>query len=395
MRRRSWHQKLLGLFVGIVGMVAMLVVAPAPAYAATASWQQDGYNATDSGYNPLETAITPATVGNLDYRWSLTSPVVRDACSKQSRPVVAGGRMFAGNQAGIGAYDAATGKRLWFTKYGRPSDSATPILAVVSGRLYVASSECTSESDPSTAIFALDAATGHQLWLTGHDGHVSMVVDKGVVAVSGFGLGGAVTTGFQATDGAKLWSRSGELLAGSVSADGRLLLRRDDDSGAVGTRAVSILTGAPLWTNTKDWYALAASPAGNRVFVRTGTGGLAAVDPGNGAVLWSVATGGYAAAVDQNRIYVARDSGGVAARNVTTGAQVWGSAQSTLGQVNKPIVAGGVLYLTSVSGTVLTMRAGTGDFIDSFLIHDVVGHPVVVNGRLYVTDGRVLDMFSL
>jgi DNA-binding beta-propeller fold protein YncE len=66
------------------------------------------------------------------------------------------------------AYSAATGARLWVTRYSGPAngDDAARSVAVSpgGGRVYV-----TGGSYPGTATLAYSAATGAQLWLARHD----------------------------------------------------------------------------------------------------------------------------------------------------------------------------------------------------------------------------------
>src|SRR3954466_7326258 len=62
--------------------------------AAACDWTTVGFDASRSGWNAPDTAITPANVGTLTQRWkaALGSP-------SGSEPVVAGGRVFASSNA--------------------------------------------------------------------------------------------------------------------------------------------------------------------------------------------------------------------------------------------------------------------------------------------------------
>jgi outer membrane protein assembly factor BamB len=98
----------------------------------------------------------------------------------------------------------------------------------------------------------------------------------------------------------------------------------------------------------------------------------------------------------RSTVYVTRGTA-LQIRSTATGALLWSTDFGQWAQLGKPVVARGVVYAT-VDGTELYPF----DAVTGRALHDehwplyagVVGHPVIVNGRLYVTDGRVLDMYS-
>jgi outer membrane protein assembly factor BamB len=96
---------------------------------------------------------------------------------------------------------------------------------------------------------------------------------------------------------------------------------------------------------------------------------------------------------DGPRLYVAQGST-LVARDAATGAEVWSHASSS--PLGKPVIAGGVVYNTVSGRGVEPLDAATGANLDfDAPFGGVVDHPVIVNGRFYVTTGRVLDAFAL
>lgn len=157
--------------VGRSWSVVVLVAAvcwPGPGFRvaygnAAASWAQDGFGATGSGFNPAEKWLVPARLARLKRQWTVTA-TGRQVCASQSAPVMAGGRLFLTGRESIGAYDAATGKPLWTHAYADPMDTVTPRLAVAGDTVLAATWGCQSQSDPNGDLLALDAATGALRW---------------------------------------------------------------------------------------------------------------------------------------------------------------------------------------------------------------------------------------
>jgi outer membrane protein assembly factor BamB len=369
---------------------ALTTTAASAATAEPAGWVADGYGPGNTGHNPTETEITPGTVASLRHRWSIVSPVVRDSCARQAPPVVAGGRLFLSDQGGIAAYDATTGAQLWTYRFGAAYDEETPRLTVAGDRLFASFNSCVSVSDPDGRLTAFDAATGDQVWTVRRDAPMFVkVVDRGVVVVSGQDVGTALVTAYGVGDGAELWSREG-LLPRPVSAGGRLLLTRFDAAGA---DLVDIGTGEALWGSARTWAVLAADPTGELLYAAGPAAELLAVRAQTGAVVWTVPDAAGQLSVDGSRLYVTRGTE-LVSRDADTGAQLWAKPASA--QYGKPVTAGGVLYATVSGVRVNVLDPATGGFLDAdATFEQAVGHPVIVNGWLYVTTGRVLDAYRL
>lgn len=375
-------------------LVGVLAVGLAPsaemAHAAPASgWAQDGYGPGNTGANPYERTITTRNAGKLRYRWSVLSGVTRSGCMAQSPPVVAGRRLFLPDSSGFAAYDAVTGQRLWRRSVAI-FDSETPKFAVSGELLISAANTCGSVSDPDVELAAYDAATGARRWSVKRDAPMAhMVVDRNVVVVGGGDAGEDRVTAYRRSDGKELWSKADQQLHADVSANGRLLL-----GNSKGSRAVDIVTGKELWSTKAQWMVAAADPAGERFIVGDGTGGLYALDAKDGDTVWSAADlEGANIAVDNERVYASLDTH-LIALNVKNGKKIW-DQEFYSNPLGRPTVAGGVVYAPIEDGWLVMRDARTGaDLEDLPLVSGVHGHAVVAGGRLYVTNGRVLDVFT-
>ena len=379
----------LGLALATLLTGAALPVAGAPALAAPpANWAQDGYGPGYTFYNPAESVINSSTVKKLKTRWTLTPPPALDGCAPDPvAPVVVGGRMYVlePETNGVGAYDTKTGKHLW--SYSAGYVVATG-LAVSGGTVVVTDINCYSNSSYDSNVIAVDAATGEELWssLTPWTTD-TVVVDAGTVAVSGYcGMCDDAEYGveaFRLSDGASLWSQPNAVLAGPVSAGGRILLTGTD---AAYTEAVSIKTGVGPWATGLHYAASAADPERAQFYV-SGSVGLRALATTTGKTLWTVKNESGDLATDGRRVYVA-SAGRVNAYDTKSGKKLWTRVLASPGNL---VRAGGLLYATS--GTSLQILAPTsGKTIRSF--GTATEHVVAAGGRLYVTNGRTVRAYT-
>ncbi|GIJ50278.1 hypothetical protein Val02_71640 [Virgisporangium aliadipatigenens] len=374
--------------IATAALCVSLSATPAAA-ASGEGWAQDGYGPANTGWNPHERAINPRTAGALTYRWSIVSPAVRASCLGQWSPVVAGGRMFLSDANGFAAYDAATGRRLWRHTVDSTADEETPELSVAGDTLVAAANTCGSTSDPDGLLTAYDAATGRERWSLRRDAPMYQVVVAGDVVVAGGGDAGVDTvTAYRLDDGRPLWTRDGVELGSGAAAGNLILLTRTDGSA---TEAVHLRTGKRLWTRPAEWSVQAADRDG-RLFLATTPGGdLLAVHARTGATAWKAPNAAGRLAVDDTRVYVAHGED-ILALNLTDGRPAW--KHEVWSPVARPVVAGGVVFAGSDLQSVTMLDARTGQPLeDTPIIRRSVGHVVVVDGRLYATDGRVLDMF--
>lgn len=371
-------------------LVAALVLTPAPAAAAPpetrragppAEWPQVGYGPGGTHYNPAESRLTAGTIGGIRQRWALSTHA-SSLCEVGVDPVLSGGRLFTSDPGGIGAYQPATGRRVWHV--GLPGSSVRR-LAVADGKLLMLSSECRVPARFESRLTAYDPATGRRLWTAGlAKFSYDMRIDRGVVVLDSNQDGLASTIAYRVADGTFRWLLRGDRGDGLVSAGGRLLLR----TAAGGAKAVSVTDGRVLWQTTSNMYAVGTDPAGT-VFYIDGPG-LSAVDAATGRVRWT--TGRHVAEVtgDGRHVYFIQ-ARSIECLDAATGRKLFAVHLPRPG--GRPVRAGGLLYTADGAGGLSIVDAATGTVRAAGVPASQYHPPVITGGWLYVTDGDGLRAY--
>ena len=228
------------------------------------------------------------------------------------------------------AFDAATGRQLWVSRYnGRADGTDRPVALAVSpggGTVYVTGFSRGRTTGLDYATLAYAAATGRQLWVSRFNGHgrggdypaaIAVSPGGGTVFVTGTSLGsnagdGFATVAYAAASGTPRWTRrfyqpDGRNAASSmaVSRDGRTVFVTGDSritgSGTgFATVAYTASTGATLWVRryhragdrSDSPGVVLASPLGGGTVVVAGEGA------GSGRAFLGVA---YGAATGRTR----------------------------------------------------------------------------------------------
>ena len=129
------------------------------------------------------------------------------------------------------AYSAATGARLWVQRYNGPgngNDAASSVAVSPGGsRVFVTGASQGTRSGPDYATVAYSAATGARLWVTRYNGPASyddaarsVAVSPGgrTVYVTGGSNPGSATLAYSAATGAQLWlARHNDMLLAAVA----------------------------------------------------------------------------------------------------------------------------------------------------------------------------------
>jgi PQQ-like domain len=226
------------------------------------------------------------------------------------------------------AYSAATGARLWLSRYNGPAngyDAATAMAVSPDGRMVFVTGRSVGgpASGVDYATVAYDAATGAQLWVSRYGGRVNwgsaiaVSPDGRTVVVTGSSYLPAsgpeyVTVAYNAATGAQLWARrysgidryGSQADAATVSPDSSTVFVTGSSSDGpyrtvYATIAYSARTGVQLWVSRYHGPVLggggggshiAVSPDGAIVFV-TGTvssdGVTVALSARTGTLLWA------------------------------------------------------------------------------------------------------------
>ena len=247
-----------------------------------------------------------------------------------SHPVVEKGRVYAmDGSAQVGAYDAATGDRIWQVDLKPEDERGTSFgggVAFWNDRLYA--------STGYAQVLALDPADGKIIWKsnvgapvrsgpTVSDGRVFVVtVDNQLVVLA-------------ADDGRRLWVHNGipetASLLGSASpaVEGEVVVVAYS-SGEL--YALTVETGRPLWSDN-----LASTISLDAVSTLADIRG------------WPV--------IDRGRVYAASHSGRMAAIDLRSGERAW---EQELGSTHSLWVAGDYVYVLSNNNELFCLTRNEG-----------------------------------
>ncbi|MGH3289659.1 MAG: serine/threonine-protein kinase [Streptosporangiaceae bacterium] len=289
----------------------------------------------------------------------------------------AGGVVYAGSeQNAVYALDAATGKQLWWRSTPTTFNDQ---LVVADGALVIA--------DPDNGgVVALDAATGRQLWSvpsgrTGSGGILGLAADGDVVfggyAAHSDTVGGV--TALSAATGTLLWTTEFQQ---NLDTNGGLTAASGDAFATTSNGEVyayRAATGTGLWRihGKGVKFGANASPlvSGGVVYVCSSNNPpvLYAISVATHRELWqqSLGAGDDASwlAVSDGMLFVGDSSNGgnagyLAARNAATGKQLWKAPVS--GGVFPVATAGSIVYSGSNNGVLDAWQASTGNHLWSY-----------------------------
>jgi len=339
------------------------------------------YNATGTGYNPVETILKPP----LHLKWSYPAVGV-----VSGSPVVSNGSVYlVAGDGRISVLDASTGS-IKSSYLGGIFRSAP---AVDNGVVYAGADD--------GRIYALDAATLATKWTyqTGSAFRWSPVVSGGLV----YAASGNKLYAITAITGTLSWSYDVGSLALSVPAvsDGLVYASFSD-----GTVALDATTGALQWESTTSGpIGGYLAVANGIIYMSTQTYGyhweaasIVSINAKSGATGWKFENSGFQTAyaysppaVANGTVYFGSQDLRVRAVDAVTGALKWVS--TTGGPVlSPPVVANGVVYIGSNDGKLYGIDAGTGIILWQYDTGTLITpSPAVAGGVLYAgaDNGRV------
>ncbi|HEY5237538.1 MAG TPA: PQQ-binding-like beta-propeller repeat protein [Rhizomicrobium sp.] len=316
--------------------------------------------------------------GGLHQVWSAEAGKGSDTDSRlTSSPIVAGGRVYVlDSQAHIFAFDARTGSGLWNVElaprgkdesyfFGMLGDSNTinPAkgfgggVAFEAGRVFVT----TGFGD----VFALDAATGRQIWKT----NLGVPIVNAPVANGGRVFVSSEDNHFYALaqiDGRKLWDHQGIAEAAGIL---------ESTSAAVaGEFVIAPYTSGEL-------FALRVQngrPAWNDMLTRSGT--VTALSELDDIAARPV--------VDRDLVFAISHSGIMAAINLATGDRIW---SRYIGGIQTPWAAGDFLYVMTSEDQMLCLQRKDGAVkwiyqLPRWEDKENKKHPIVWSGPVLVSD---------
>jgi outer membrane protein assembly factor BamB len=304
-------------------------------------WLQIGAGGGHTRYNPVETALTTETVGDLHEVWSVA------VAGGATEAMVSKGRVFVSwsgsNSAGVRAFALADGAPLW----NRALVSVPSVPGSVAG------------TAPVTFV-------GDQLW-TGHLGFVPMSPRPG---------GPACVSGTDILDPATgAGGGSGDMTSAVASADGliaRTILRLGPTCSP--TIMLEVRGSVPTWTSAPFGISsgnFAPTLAGGQVLVTHGTVLDAYAAAGCGAAVcsptWSVPfpDGASDAVAGSTGPVFLTSAGNLLALDRATGAELWTMPLGPPGEIS----SGGVAL---AEGTVYVV-AGPADGSPSLRAVDAAG----------------------
>lgn len=317
----------------------------------------------------------------MDRKQAATRPIVTEGLIRAGRVV-----LLAAVVAALGACSVIGG--------GKDKRPKTPVFG---DRVSILSAESSAETDATLASMpvVLPDAAANPEWSQPGGNSAKLI---GHVALA------AAPTEVWSTTIAGSTSRA-RLAAAPVVADGKLYVI-DADARVI---AFNAKTGARLWQtampsegNGRSLFGGGVSVLGDRLFVTTGVGDVAALDAANGAVVWKKHPGGPlrgSPTLANGHLYVMSQDNQIFALDQLTGETHWndaGTVQSTgVFGVAAPAAAQGTVIAGFSSGELTAYRYENGrDLWGDALsrtnistsvaaLTDIDADPVIDRGRVF------------
>jgi outer membrane protein assembly factor BamB/streptogramin lyase len=291
-------------------------------------------------------------------------------------PVLADGVLYWSAEGTSFAIDAATGQEIWRTA------GSQSLMTIGDGIVYLI-------SDDGSTLDARDAATQELLWQVSPAAVTWTPLLVGDVIY--YGSAPNLLVALDAKTGDHLWvSQLDGEASRSVALSGSTLVVGAVDGNVY---AIDSGTGVTLWTFETGMTGSLQTPAilNNTVIIGTfgeAKNALFALDLNNGAQLWrrdgEGTEGFYAAGADGDSVFVPSDLGRFYALDVSTGETRWTmTAQRPL--TSAPAIVDGIVYVAGDDGVVRALSASDGNELwRKLVVGSVEFGPIVSNGYVYL-----------
>ena len=246
------------LAAGGTGAVALTGPGGAPG-----QWSMAGQNIDDTHFQAAEHEISPASVGRLAPRWTLTT-----AGAISATPTVDGGVVYVPDYGGkLWAVAAGSGRVLWsrgISGYtGVAGDQSRTSPAVYRDELILGDGWLLSPNTTGAKVFAVDRHTGGLLWSTPVDTDPAAIITSSPVVYDGVAYLGISSKG----EGTAADSFRGAVIAVDA-ATGRLLWKAymvPSDNGGGDSNKPGYYSGVAVWESS-----FAVDPRRGLLYVDTG-----------------------------------------------------------------------------------------------------------------------------
>ncbi|MBP1703221.1 MAG: alpha amylase, catalytic region, partial [Chloroflexi bacterium] len=279
-------------------------------------------------------ALDPATQ-SVKWQADLPAPIF-------STPAIAGKAVYVGTLGGtFHALDATNGNEIWRFQAG---DAIISSPAIADNIVYFGSFD--------QNIYALDTGSGELRWKhqTGGDINSSPVVSGGTLLI---GSEDSFVYALDANTGKKIWLYLAEapILSSPTVLDGVVYIGTESESGD-SANAIDLATGNRLWKAPYGVLLTTFAAGDDALYGASVMGGVGAVNPEDGSLLWSHETGVFiisSPAVLDDQIIYGDGAGIVHALSAKNGDEQW--SYQTQGEIwSSPAIAGETVFFGSADG---------------------------------------------